>query len=94
MKKILPFLKNKYVISTSLVVIYILLLHDTDIFAIQNKQAKVSELELKIEKKKEEIEELKIALNDLNDPRTLEKYAREQHFFKKEDEDIFVFSFE
>ena len=41
-----------------------------------------------------EFEELKIKLDELDNIRTLEKYARENHYFKKEDEDIFIFSFE
>lgn len=94
MKKVFPILKNKYFISTAFVVIYILLLHDTDIFSIQKKRERVNELEVQIEEKKEDINELKVALNDLNDPRTLEKYAREHHYFRKSDEDLFVFSFE
>ena len=44
--------------------------------------------------KKEGVEELKIAISELEDIRTLDKYAREEHFFKKKDEDIFIFSFE
>lgn len=94
MKKVFPVLKNKYFLSTLFVLVYILILHDTDIFSLQNKKQRVSELQLQIDEKKIEIEELKLALNDLNDPRTLEKYAREFHYFKKEDEDLFILSFE
>ena len=71
-----------------------LLLHETDIFSLQSKKGRVSDLQEQIDSKKSEIEELKVALNELEDPRSLEKYAREYHYFKKEDEDIFVFSFE
>lgn len=94
MKKVFPVLKNKYFIATTFVVLYILILHDTDIFALYNKKQKVQELEIQIEQKKEDIEKLRMALNELEDPRALEKYAREHHYFKKEDEDLFVFSFE
>ncbi|MBD3635944.1 MAG: septum formation initiator family protein [Crocinitomicaceae bacterium] len=94
MKMVFPILKNKYFISTLVVILYILILHETDIFSLQNKKTKVTELEQQIELKKQDIQELKIALNELEDPRSLEKYAREYHYFKKEDEDIFIFSFE
>lgn len=77
-----------------MVVLYMLLLHESDIFALQSKKTKVSALQAQIEYKKSEIEHLKIALNELDDPRSLEKYAREYHYYKKEDEDIFIFSFE
>lgn len=94
MKKVIPFLKNKSLLSSLFVVVYILILHDTDIFAIQAKHKRVSELHQQIEVKKNEIVELKVALNEMDDPRTLEKYAREEHYFKKADEDLFIFSFE
>ena len=94
MKKVFPILKNKYLLSTLIALIYMLLLHETDIFSLQNKKAKVNKLEAEISLRKVQIEDLKIALNELNDPRTLEKYAREHHYFKKKDEDIFIFSFE
>lgn len=77
-----------------MVVLYILILHDTDLFTVQNHKGKVADLEDVIEKKQAKIDELKIALSDLDDPRTLEKYAREHHYFKKDNEDLFIFSFE
>ena len=81
-------------IATAFVVLYILVLHDTDIYTLWNRQNNVSALELEIERKKIEIEELKTDLTNLQDIRSLEKYAREKHFFKKEDEELFIFSFE
>ena len=94
MKKFLRIMRNKYLLSTAIAVGYMLILHETDIFALQNKKSKVTELEQQIEIRKYEIEEMKVAINELDDPRSLEKYAREYHYFKKEDEDIFIFSFE
>ena len=94
MWKFLPYLKNKYILSSTLVLIYILILHDTDVFTLTTTNDKVANLEVQIDKIKVDIEELKISLNDLDDPRSLEKYAREHHYFKKDDEDLFIFSFE
>lgn len=94
MLKFLPYLKNKYILSSVLVLIYILILHDTDIFTLTTTNKKVADLELQIEKIKVDIEDLKVDLADLDDPRSLEKYAREHHYFKKDDEDLFIFSFE
>ena len=73
---------------------YILFIHDTDIATLISRKNHVAELESEIERKKKSIEDLKISLNQLDDIRSLEKYAREEHLFKKEDEDIFIFSFE
>lgn len=94
MRKILPYLKNKYILSSTLVLVYILILHDTDVFTLTTTNDKVAHLEVQIEKIKVDIEELKVSLADLDNPRSLEKYAREHHYFKKDDEDLFIFSFE
>ncbi len=74
--------------------LYILILHETDIITLIKRNEHVSILEEEIERKKEGIETLKVAIDQLEDVRSLEKYARENHYFKKEDEDLFIFSFE
>lgn len=68
-------------------------MHDTDIFALNNRLDRVDELKHKIERKKEEIAALRIEVEELEDIRALEKYAREEHYFRKKDEDLFIFSF-
>ncbi|MCG8574745.1 MAG: septum formation initiator family protein [Flavobacteriales bacterium] len=94
MKRIWPFIKNKYLLSTLFVLSYILILHDTDILTLMNRKEKVTNLQTEIERKKKGIEDLKVSLEELDDIRSLEKYAREEHYFKKDDEDLFIFSFE
>jgi len=94
LKKYLPILKNRYFVSTAVVILYILILHDTDIYTLWNRQNKVADLELDIERRKIEIEEVRVNLGELQDIRSVEKYARENHYFKKDDEDLFIFSFE
>ncbi|MFT5823865.1 MAG: cell division protein DivIC [Crocinitomix sp.] len=94
MKRFLNIIRNKYVISSAFVLLYILILHETDIVTLINRNERVSVLEEEIERKKQGIETLKIAIDQLEDVRSLEKYARENHYFKKEDEDLFIFSFE
>jgi cell division protein FtsB len=64
------------------------------VFTLIKRNERVQTLESEIERKKTGIEELKASINQLQDIRSLEKYARENHFFKKEDEDLFIFSFE
>ncbi len=94
MKRFVKILKNKYVYSTLFVVVYILFLHESDIVTLTRRNERISEFEREIERKKTGIEELKIRLSELEDIRSLEKFAREEHFFKKQDEDLFIFSFE
>lgn len=74
--------------------LYILILHETDIVTLIKRNERVSVLEEEIERKKQGIETLKISIDQLEDLRSLEKYARENHYFKKKDEDLFIFSFE
>ena len=94
MKRVLSLLRNKYIFSSLLVVLYILILHESDVFTLMKRNERVETLEIEIERKKEGIENLKASIDQLQDLRSLEKYARENHFFKKEDEDLFIFSFE
>lgn len=94
MKQVLVFVRNKYIFSSLLVLLYILILHESDMFTLIKRNERVQSLESEIERKKTGIEELKASINQLQDIRSLEKYARENHFFKKEDEDLFIFSFE
>jgi len=93
-KRFIKTIRNKYIFSTLFVVIYILILHETDIVTLIKRNERVAELEREIERKRIGVEEFKIQIAELEDLRTLEKYAREEHFFKKEDEDLFIFSFE
>lgn len=81
-------------LSAAFVLLYILILHETDIVTLINRKERITVLEEEIERKKEGIESLKIAIQELDDIRSLEKYAREEHYFKKADEDLFIFSFE
>tara|TARA_R110002050_G_scaffold287863_1_gene439337 strand:+ start:233 stop:442 length:210 start_codon:yes stop_codon:yes gene_type:complete len=69
-------------------------MHDTDIVTLIKRKEKVEALELEITRKKAGIVELKNSIAELEDLRSLEKYAREKHFFKKENEELFIFSFE
>lgn len=94
MKRVLVLLRNKYIFSSLLVVLYILILHESDVFTLIKRNERVEALEMEIERKKEGIENLKASIDQLRDVRSLEKYARENHFFKKENEDLFIFSFE
>jgi hypothetical protein len=94
MKKYAVYFKNKFIFTTCLFVVYILFLDDIDIFTIINQQRKLSgimeskaELSVKLDKTKNTLRELRY-------PSELENYAREEKLFKKENEEIFVLSYE
>ncbi len=69
---------------------YILFLHNTDIVALKKRKDRVKQLQSEILLKRNEIIELKKALNELENQTTLEKFAREKYYFKKDNEDVFV----
>lgn len=74
--------------------LYILILHDADVFTLKRRHERITSLENEIARKKAGIKDLKRSIEELEDLRSLEKYAREEHFFKKDNEDLFIFSFE
>lgn len=80
--------------SSLFVLLYILILHDADVFTLMRRHDRVDALEREIGRKQQGIKDLKKSVNELEDIRSLEKYAREEHYFKKKDEDLFIFSFE
>ncbi|HIP36736.1 MAG TPA: septum formation initiator family protein [Crocinitomix sp.] len=92
MKKFYTIIKNKYFAAAIILVFYILLLHETDVAALSKRKQRVKQLTSEIQLKKKEIENLKTALNELENISSLEKFAREKYYFKKDDEDIFVLS--
>lgn len=92
MEKFYRIIKNKYFIASFFTLMYILLLHDTDLATLNARKKRVNLLEQEIVRKKIEINDLKISLNELSNIESLEKFGREKYFFKKENEDLFVLS--
>jgi cell division protein FtsB len=90
-KKIIPFLKNKFFLATFVFVAWILF------FDQNNLVERVKIIKQKHELKREKeyyIEKIKTDTRELNELRTdrenLEKFAREQYYMKKDGEDIFI----
>lgn len=92
--KLPKYLKNKYSIAIGVFVIYTLFLDDVDIFTIFRQNIKLSTLEKQKEETLHQLAETKETIKKLDSISGLEKYAREKKLFKKDDEDIFVISYE
>lgn len=88
------FLKNKYAIAIGIFAIYTLFLDDVDIFTIIRQNSKLSSLEKQKSITSEQLKSTKETIKKLDSSAGLERYAREKKLFKKEDEDIFVISYE
>lgn len=89
-KKHLKYFKNKYIIATTLFLLYALFLDDNDIFVVFHKNTILKENMAKIQFEKEELKEIKAELEAVNNIKELERIAREDKYFKKDNEDVFV----
>ncbi len=91
-KKIPRWIKNKYTIS---LMAFLLLVAFSDNSLITQYSYRKQLKELNNEKKYfiKEIERTRRELNELTqNPTSLEKFAREKYFMKKDNEEIFVFT--
>lgn len=89
--KIFSYIKNKYVIAV-LVFLFLMFFYDrNDIFIQMDRKKELSALEKSKTFYQTEIDKTKKELDNLEDnPKTLEKYAREHLFMKRDNEDVFV----
>jgi cell division protein DivIC len=90
MKRFLPYLKNKFVLATTIFFVYTLFLDENDIFTIFSQTRKLNKLELKKSEVNSNLIETRETLNQLKYSSEVERYAREKKYFKKDDEDVFV----
>lgn len=94
MKKYMTYLKNKYILTSCIFVVYFLFLDDTDIFTIVNHTRKLNHLEEQKMITSHQLDSTTLLLKRLKHDSELESYAREEKLFKKENEDIFIISYE
>lgn len=69
---------------------YTLFLDENDLFTIIRHNRKLNQLELAKQEVNHDLIKARETLRELNRKSELERYAREEKFFKKDDEDIFV----
>lgn len=94
MKKYLVYLKNKYIITIIVFVFYGLFLDDIDIFTIVRQKSRLNQLETQKEMVQEQLAQTRSTYKKLKYPSEVERYAREKKLFKKDNEDVFVISYE
>ncbi len=90
----LPFwLRNKYLLCTAGFIVWMLFFDPRDFFSQLHRTRELQRLETvktrytsEIARESAELESLK------NNPATIEKYAREKYFMKKDDEELFIIS--
>ncbi|HLV41805.1 MAG TPA: septum formation initiator family protein [Brumimicrobium sp.] len=88
--KHLKIFKNKFALTFVVFLVYTLFLDDVDVFNIFRQKRKLNKLELEKEMLTEKFNETKFTLDQLDNTDALERFAREQKLFKRDNEDIFV----
>ncbi len=92
LKKYIPYLKNKYLISITVLLTLLFVIEDTNVFSLIKLKMDLSELKEDNLEKEKAIENIKKKTLELTtNPETLEKFARETYKMKKKDEVIYLF---
>jgi cell division protein DivIC len=89
--RIPPFLRNKYFLTLTIFLIWIMLLDTNNLIERYNQISEVRKLNKDKEYYMKKIEEDRRKLDELKtDNHNLEKFAREQYKMKKKDEDLYI----
>lgn len=89
--KIPPILRNRYFLTLVVFLIWILLFDNNNLIDRYHYMKNLRQLEKDKEYYQQRIEEDRRKLNELKtNNENLEKFAREQYFMKKDNEDIYI----
>jgi len=90
-EKIPPFLRNKYLLTIIIFVIWVVLLDSNNLISQHKEMKNLKKLRAEKEYYVQRIEEEKRKLHELKtDDQNLEKFAREQYRMKKPEEDLYI----
>lgn len=90
-EKIPPFLRNRYLLTIIIFVIWVVLLDSNNLISQHKEMKNLKNLRAEKEYYVQRIEEDKRKLHELKtDDQNLEKFAREQYRMKKPDEDLYI----
>ncbi|HSO86637.1 MAG TPA: septum formation initiator family protein [Draconibacterium sp.] len=90
-KGVIKVLRNKWIMTSLLFLVWIIFFDENSIVSHQKNKRRLYELKQQEEYYRERIEIDKQKLEDLKaGEEKLEKFAREQYFMSKPDEDVFV----
>ena len=89
--KFIQLIKNKYIITATAFIVFVLFIDHNDIFVQLDRQRQLKTLLTSKAWYQQQIELTQKNLNALqNSPSALEKYAREKFYLKRDNEDLFV----
>lgn len=84
--------KNKYTLSTVVFVLWLTFFNEINLIYIFQSRREVAELRAEVQRMKDDNERATVALHDLTtNTYSLEKFARENYYMKRENEEVYVF---
>ncbi len=92
--KFFKLFSNIYILITTVFLIWILFLDSNSVVVNIKLKSQINDLEEKINELQKEIEIDKKLIATLKNLDSLEKYGREKHFMKKQNEEIFIIEIE
>jgi cell division protein FtsB len=91
MQKLLSLLKNKYFLSTTAFLVWMLFFDRNDLLSQYEYRSQLQKLEQEKQFYNQEIAEVRKDLDELTTNKDkLEKFAREHYLMKRDNEDVFV----
>ncbi|MEK0422283.1 MAG: hypothetical protein RLZ95_193 [Bacteroidota bacterium] len=91
-KKILPILINRYFLVSVGFIVWMLFFDQRDYFQQKASAEELKKLESSTKYYNDEINNTKTQLNNLqNNGTSIEKFARERYFLKREGEEVYIF---
>lgn len=92
--KIIKFITNKYVIILMFFIVWMLFFDENSYINHHELNNEIKKLENANEYFQDEITKDSRVIKNLNNPDSLEKYAREEYKMKKKDEEIFIIEYD
>ncbi len=91
-KSLLRIVKNKYTLASIVFLLWVTFFNEIDLIYIFQARKEVAGLRAEVKRMKDDNERAAQALYDLtNNSYSLEKFARENYYMKKENEEVYVF---
>ncbi|NCW12286.1 MAG: septum formation initiator family protein [Chitinophagia bacterium] len=92
LKKILPFVTNRYFLVSLGFAIWMLFFDQRDFFQQRERAAELKKVEGAKKYYQDEIDKTKKQLNNIqSNPASVEKYARERYLLRREGEEVYLF---
>ena len=92
--KFFKFFSNIYILITTIFLIWIIFIDSNSLAVNMKLKSQINELENKNKHLQNEINQDQKLISNLKNLDSLEKYGREKHFMKKQNEEIYIIEIE